>query len=114
MVAARRGRVLTGRHERSSGLQGNRRGTPGNGRTAAEKPNLGPGSLLEVAQQRHHTIGLQGLVDRSNRRAAQGDHVQPEPLARLNHRVVEGTWESLSDGTDGIAECARVRAGHIP
>ena len=31
-----------------------------------------------------------------------------EPLASLDHRVIEGTWESLSHGADGIAEGACV------
>ena len=108
VVAARRARVLTGRHQRSAGLHSNRGGAAGDDRTTAEEPNLDAGPLLEVAQQCHDTVGPQSLVNRSHGRAAQRDHVEPEPLASLDHRVIEGTWESLSHGADGIAEGACV------
>ena len=72
----------------------------------AEEADLDAGSLLLVAHQAHHTIGLQGFDDVAHCGAAHKEHLKPVALTSLDHSLIERSGEAAGDGGDGVSEGA--------
>src|SRR5258708_4163121 len=92
--------VNVGRKQRGAGLDRDGSRSSRNDGPAPEEAHVDPRPLLQVTEQRDNTVAPQRIGYGPDGGASQRDHVQPEALSRIDHRIVQGAGKALGYSED--------------